>query len=578
MSRRVWPTLMALLAACSGEISGSGGQIPGGSSTAGPGSAAGTSPVITNPGSWNAGVAPVQTGGTRDDGAQPEVPAPGTRFARLTHTQWENSVRDLLRLSAAGDLTTRLRADARSAGFLFDNYGATLTVDDALVSAYQQVAEQLAEEVSSDDAALRRLTDESDAAGFVQDFASRAHRHPLTSEQRSAYESLFSAGPEMFGEMDPFAAGVRMVVEAALQSPYFLYRVELSEQEAAGVIPLDSYEVAARLSYALWNSMPDDALFEAAENGQLSDAAGRRKEVERMLADARAQDVVLLLHDQLLDTAKFSSIKPADAFFDVSPELPQYAYQEHERFVRTLMVEEQGGVRTLLTSRETFVNEELAQIYGLSGSFGDDFQRAELDKTQRAGVFTHVGFLAANSTSADPDPIHRGKFIAERVACVKISAPPVNVPAPPQPGDKTNREVIEEFTEAPGSECSGCHKALINPFGFPLENLDAVGAFRTEDRGKMVRTDAEPMVDFRPTAVVDGVDMMEKLADSESVHVCYAKHLLEYALGRPAVRSDDPLVDRLGAASFDQDLSVKELLLELVSSDAFLVRSVEEGS
>lgn len=574
MSRRLWLSMATVLTACAGDISNGSSEGSSANGSTPPGSFGGGPGNSRDP--WNAGAPPVTTGG--GESGEPELPAPITRFARLTHTQWKNSVLDLLRLELkdAGDITSRLRADSRSGGFLFDNYGGTLTVDDAMVNAYQQVAEELAEQVAADPSALARLTRASAGPAFIEEFTLRAHRHPLTDAQREDYERLFAAGSELYGDMEPFAAGVRVVIEAALQSPFFLYRTELSGQENNGVIPLDAYEVASRMSYALWNSMPDDALFEAASNGQLTESAGRSEQVERMLADARATDTLLFLHDQLLDAAKFDNIRPSSQFFRVSEALPSYAYEEHERFIREILLAEQGGVRVLLTSRETFANQELADIYGVAGGMGASYQRVRLDPVQRSGVFTHVGFLAANSTSADPDPIHRGKFLAERVACVSIAAPPVNIPAPPQVSDKTNRELIEEFTEAPGSECAACHKTLINPFGFPLENLDAIGGFRMEDRGKPVRTDASPMLDRQPRSVTDGVDMMEQMAESEGVHTCYAKHLLEFVFGRPSSREDKPLVDRLGRGSLDRDLSVQALLTELVSSDAFLTRSVEE--
>src|SRR5690606_5368514 len=133
--------------------------------------------------------------------------------------------------------------------------------------------------------------------------------------------------------------------------------------------------------------------------------------------------------------------------------------------------------------------------------FGSDFQQVELNGDQRAGILTQVGFLASHATSVMPDPIHRGVFVAKRLSCLTISAPPDAVPPLPEPGDKTNREAVEEHTEAEGTSCRNCHGVVINPFGFPFESYDAIGAFRTEDNGKPVNTAAAPLIDGEPTPV-----------------------------------------------------------------------------
>ena len=191
-------------------------------------------------------------------------------------------------------------------------------------------------------------------------------------------------------------------------------------------------------------------------------------------------------------------------------------------------------------------------------------------------MFTQVAFLAANATSVDPDPIHRGVFIAKRVACIGISAPPAMVPPLPDPAGRTNRQLVQDHTEQDGTVCASCHRPIINPFGFPFEGYDATGALRTEDRGQAVDTASSPLIEGQPLPVADALELADALASSDSVHECYAKHWTSYAFGRPSVTQDAPLVDRLGQESVLGGYSIRDLITGLVTSPAFLTRSTEE--
>ncbi|MFW5921498.1 MAG: DUF1588 domain-containing protein, partial [Polyangiales bacterium] len=266
----------------------------------------------------------------------------------------------------------------------------------------------------------------------------------------------------------------------------------------------------------------------------------------------------------------------SDTFFpEVADDLGELAVQENEMFIRDELIEREGGWYDLLTSNRTFVNDDLAAIYGVEGSYGDELQPVELDPAERAGLFTQVGFLATNATSRDPDPIHRGVFVAKRINCIRISAPPDDIPSLPAPMEQTNRQTIEDLTEEPGTVCASCHSPTINPFGFPFESYDAVGQWRTEDRGYDIDTTSEPMVDDTPTPVNGALDLVDAMANSEAVHECYAQHWVEYAFGRPLDEEDRVLVSRLGQRSLDR-ASVEDILVELVSTEAFLARSTEE--
>lgn len=518
-----------------------------------------------------------------DLGPAEEMPAPTTRFFRLTHQQWENTVQDLLGLPQPTGLSSEFRADPFVGGFLFDNNALSLEVDQALWQGYQRAAVEVAQMVVSDPALVASLApDTGDEATrrteFIRSFGRRAFRRPLTDAQVSDFEAIFDGGRTLYEDTAGFEAGMRLTLEAMLQSPMFLYRVEPSEEVDGEIIRLDSFEVASRLSYFLWNSMPDDELLDVAEAGQLGDPAVVEEQARRMLDSHRAVAVVEHFHHQLLEVEKFTLAAPSPAFYPDAPEdLGELAVQEHDLFLQHSVFDQDGSWTDLLTSTQTFVNDDLAAIYGLAGTFNDEFTLVDLPTDQRRGIFTQIGFLVANATSVNPDPIHRGAYLARTIACHTIAAPPDNVPPVPSPeADATNRETVVAHTEAPGTECLGCHKPLINPFGFPFEGYDSTGAFRTIDNGQPVDSATSVIMASGTTVEVnDAVDLAEAMAADASVHSCYLEHWTEFAMGRPYHEADAALIERLSTDSLD-DAAIKDLLIEFTKSRPFLTRSTEE--
>ncbi len=506
-----------------------------------------------------------------------ELPAPSHRVARLTHEQWANTVTDLFYLDTPTALAQEFRPDAGVSGYLFDNATQNLSVDAALWSGYEAAAAEVAEMVAGDPAIVAAIAGGTDPETFVRTFGRRAFRRPLADDEVARYVALFDTAGELFGVAPGFEVGVRLVVQTMLQSPHFLYRIERSTTVVGDVIALDSHEVASRLSYFLWRSMPDDALFAAADDDALSDDAEVESHARRMLADPRARPVVAYFHDALLDADKIANADPNATVYDIPEDLGQLALEEQRRFLDDVVFARHGSWRDVLTATHTFVDADLAAIYGLPGTFGADFVPVELDDTQRRGVLTHVGFLTANATSVQPDPIHRGVFIARRLACTTLPPPPDDVPPlPPIDPEQTNRQMIETLTEQPGSNCAGCHASFINPFGFPFESFDAVGGFRTEDNGQPVNTSASVQIADERVDVDDALELITALAESNAVHRCYAGHWVQYAFGRLLADEDGTLLDRLATESADEDISVEDLLVGVVTSQPFLSRATEE--
>ncbi len=515
-----------------------------------------------------------------------ELAASTSRFPRLSHAQWEAAVSDLLRLEAPPALTTTFPTDAPRG--LFDNDGAELSVSGDLRTEYQRAGERLAELVATDPAALARILPaglpasplELRGRGFIEGFGQRAYRRPLSSAEVERYATLFARGPELYPDDEPFVGGARLVLEAMLQSPYFLYRAELgTASDAVTPLPLDAWELASRLSYALWGTMPDDALFDAASSGMLDDAAGRDAEVARLLADPRAEEMLVAYHEQLLSVSRYGDVtRSAMLFPEFDASVPPAMADEVRLFVRDVY-ESDGSLRDLFTADFTYANEPLARIYELPGVTGSEMRRVSLAGTERGGLLTMAGFLATNASSTDSDPIHRGVFVNHRILCAPLPAPPMMVPPLP-PEDmsmpRTLRQRIDLHT-GPGTCGASCHGTMINPIGFAFEHFDAVGAYRERDRNDLV-IDSSAEYDFsgRRVAYADAAELSATIAEQHATHACYAEHLLQFVHGRAPVETDEGLLRHLTRDSLRESASLRDLLRVLVTSDAFRFRSPVE--
>ncbi|WP_437617852.1 DUF1592 domain-containing protein [Sorangium sp. So ce1151] len=515
-------------------------------------------------------------------GAAASQVAERSMFPRLSHAQWENTVRDLLRLDDRPGLSASFTTDPL--GGVFDNNEAALLVTPGLWGDYQRAAEELAAMVTDDEEKLGRLVPadlpaepEARAEAFVERFGERAFRRPLTAEERDTYLALFRHGKELFDGEDPFVAGVRAALEAFLQSPHFVYRVELGAGPAkGGLIPLSGYEVATKLAYLFWNTTPSDELLAAAKAGELSTSEAVRAHAERMLEDPRAREVVGAFHRQLYDHEQYHDLNKDQALYpEFVPEMGDDMQREAELFVEHVVFDKEGGLTDLLTSRTAFVNDHLAAVYGVDGEFSEAFKQVELDGAERSGLLTRLGFLAAKATARQPDSIHRGVFVNLRILCAALPPPPDNATGLP-PGEKaTNRERVEAHT-GKGTCGEACHGTMINPAGFAFEHYDAIGKHRTTDNGVPVNAADTYYLGGEPRSYADAIEFSRVLAESNEAHACYARRWVEFAQGREVGAKDRELINELGEASHG-GASTKELILQIVSSASFLARVPAEA-
>ncbi len=409
---------------------------------------------------------------------------------------------------------------------------------------------------------------------WLEDFGGRAFRRPLTSEELATYADLFDQGRALVASGDDFADGVRISLEAMLQAPFFLYRVEESTTPQGPRIPLSSYELASKLSYALWNTMPDEELMGLAADDELVDPEVLAAQAVRLLDHPRAVGAVDDFHEQLLHTDTYENIyKDPQRFPLYDAAMNEWMATEAQLYTREIVLR-RHGIHTLYTAPWTMINDGLAPLYGVDGP-GAEFARVDLHPSERAGLLTLTGFLAKNADAFEPGSIHRGVFIDLELLCIDMPAPPDNVPPlPPVDGDTTNRERVEAHT-GDGTCGQGCHSNLINPVGFAFEGYDALGVRRSTDNGHPVDESGSFFFQEGETAWTDAIDFASVMADSDQAHRCYVQRWLEYLQGRAFDEADVGLVAFLGERSRVEDRPIRDLIVDVVTSDGFRHRKDE---
>lgn len=462
----------------------------------------------------------------------------------------------LLELEEPPDLSEGFVADVASS--TFDNDAAGLSVSPTLWQQYQSAAEELAA-LAVETPALYADADDADA--WVAAFGLRAFRRNLTEDELAAYTNLFAQGKQAYNSGDPFADGVRATVGGMMQSPHFLYRIE-----GASGAELNSHEMASKLSYALWNTMPDDTLLEAAAAGLTQ--ADVEEQVDRMLAADAARDMIQDLHRQLLHIDNYANLpRDFESYEDYSLTLPAVMQAEAYTFVDDVVFND-GTVRDLLTSRRTFVDEQLAAIYKIDDIEGlgtGEMEPVDLDPDERAGLLTLSGFLAYHATETEPNLIGRGAFVNNALLCAEIPAPPPNVPELPEADNEgTLRERIESHT----SVCGGSCHSMINPVGFAFGGYNEIGKYLREKKQAEVDKTGAYLFDDGEVYFDGAVELAEMMADREEVHRCYVSHLMAYLEGRTLTDADADQLQDLTTESMN-DLPILDLIADIATDPAF---------
>ncbi|HEY3494599.1 MAG TPA: DUF1592 domain-containing protein [Polyangiaceae bacterium] len=576
--------LLSAVAACSGGFDGDplpsdgAANQPGAGTTHSPadGGTGATTGGGSSKGSGGKAGSNQGSGGSSGSGSPKAVAGvvPVTRVARLSHPQYRNTVAELFGIE--DDPTSSFTPDA-IVGSAFDTT-LGLTVDNRLGPEYRSTAEALAERAVGDDAIFARIVgcDAGDAAcpdEYLASFGQKAFRRPLNATEKERFRALFDQGADLVASGDAFRDGVQVTVEAFLQAPQFLYRTELGNQVGSDeLIALDSWEMASRLSYFAWNSMPDTALFASAEAGELAGTDGVTEAVERLAADPRATRVGVSFHSQAWDFQRFAKITPdSDTYPDAPSDMIARVRSASERFVEEV-IDSGGGLEELLTAPYAFADSELAPLYGADVAGG--LERIDFDGDERKGFLMQVGYLASHAYSIKTDPIHRGLFVVRNLLCRVVPDPPAGASETPLPETdepiETTREEIELLTgQAPS--CRGCH-ADINPPGFAFEGFDAVGSTRTRENDTAIDTSGTFELDGTLLDFEGASELVDALAQSSEARSCYASGWLSFAYGRDLVSEDDPAKTEVGVAG----RGVREIMAAVALTKAFRKRAPNE--
>ena len=436
---------------------------------------------------------------------------------RLSHTEYRNTVRDLF-----PDVTlpsVELVSDPTPLGF--DNDQQALQPSPLLVNQYNVAAGRIAARVVQEQAdVLPCPPSEGSACGaqYISAIAPRAYRRPLAAAEQAVLQQVFDS----YLASNGFDVALRLTTEVILQSPAFLYKVE-----TVGPDRLPSqYDVASRLSYLLWSTMPDDALFAAAAAGQLATPEQVAAQIDRLLDDPRALEGFMVFASQWLDLARIDRVSKlaADNFSNAVRD----ALREEARLFLEEIIFARGGTLTdLLTSSKTFINEDTAAFYGLPAPAAGTWAEVDLP-AERRGFLMQAQFLASHGHPNNPSPVLRGLFVLSDLLCVELGSPPAGVDmsipeGDPEMGPTTNRQNYDSATGA--DLCQTCH-SIINPIGFTFEKFDTMGRVRADDNGLPIDT----------TGNVDGVSiadahaLVQWLADSPQVNDCVTRKYLVYAL------------------------------------------------
>lgn len=576
----------------SGTGQGPSGTAAGSTTGAGSSTSVGTGGAGSNPlgtGGLGAGSSP-STGTTFGDSNLKQfscaaaTPDPGPSPLRLlSRSQYQNTLSGLFKTVPNLDSMFGAASTYPTAFGL-----AQAGIDQVTLGGYQAASESIAASVVADATQLAALVPcaaNANAAaqrvcaqGFVQSFGALAYRSPITDAADIArHMDLYDVGAKT-----SFQHGIQLVLGGMLQSPRFLYQVELGTTEAVGAsaVKLSPYEIAARLSYIVWDGPPDATLVSVAQAGQLATKDQISAQLTRMLADPKGSTFVRRFLEGLTQTPSVQGLVKDATLYPQwtanNSSLEVSVQGQAQAFFDDLVQNGNGNLNSLLTSTTVFVNKDLGSYYGTTG--GATFTKFTAPAGQASGLLTLPAVLALQAKADESWPIYRGRFVREALLCDDLPAPPPNIPAPPvvMPGVSTRTRLTEHEVNA---ACSVCH-ALMDPIGFGFEQFDAIGQFRTTDGGQLVNATGN-IVNTDVDGAFNGIiELGQKLASSALVSQCMTRQWFRFTMNRYEQTGDaanTANIDGCSMKSLDDAFkaagsSLNALPQALVATDAFTYR------
>jgi hypothetical protein len=539
-----------------------GGSGSTGSTTGGPGTTGG------------AGVGGTTTGGGGTNGPSSLLglgagPAPIGRLHKVTNFEFANSLHDLLGNAAP---LPAVEPDLLIGGFA--TVGASsVAISPAGVGLYESAITSATTYAFADATRAAAvlpcvptaMTDTACLTRVVTTFGRRAFRRPLTAAETMRFVTLATTIGNQAGSTVLIA--LRHTAAAILQSPTFIYRVELGAPSAADGqrLKYNSFEVASRLAATLWASVPDEPLLDAAAQDALATPDGIGAQAQRMLGDARVHRAMAAFVDQLYDAKRLNESEKDPQMFPTWTETLRAAMQQElELRFDDMVFTQKGDFLDLFDSGATFVNNELARYYGVPEAATDVFHKVELPAaSQRVGLLGAGAILAGHGYPQRTSPTARGKFINEMVLCRTVPPPPPGVPPFPEAAG-TNTTARQRLTvHRSDAKCASCH-AVMDPIGFGLENFDTAAKFRTLDNGQPVDASG----DLDGEKFTDLATLGAALRKEAVTLPCLVSKMYANALGRTPIELDSAAIDRL-TSPFASSHHIDELLVNLVTSDSF---------
>jgi len=411
------------------------------------------------------------------------------------------------------------------------------------------------------------------AREILGNFARRAWRRPVEADELDGLMTLFDRADK---DGESFEAALKLPMKAALVSPYFLFRGEVQPDpnDPKSIHPVSEIDLASRLSYFLWSSVPDDELLALAEHGQLRQNLAAQ--VRRMLASPKAQALAVNFSGQWLQTRNLDFVAPDQTEFpDYDASLREAMRTETQMFFTSVM-RENRSVIDFLTGDYTFVNQRLAEFYGIQGIRGDQFQRVSLEGTHRRGILTQASVLTITSNPTRTSPVKRGKWVLENLLNTPPPPPPPDVPLlanDGHPDSGTLRQQMEQHRANPA--CASCH-AQMDPLGFGLENFDGVGKWRDKDGDDRVDPSGQLATGEKFAGAVELENILASSRRDQFLD-CITEKMLTYALGRGVEPYDRPAVQKIIADMENNNLKFSSLIMDVVNSVPFQMERGESA-
>lgn len=487
---------------------------------------------------------------------------------RLTINEYDNSIAYIF-----GDAS-------RPAERLIDSERGVVSADARIVSEviagqYMSAAEDVSLRATEELDALLGCDGANDEAcvhGFVERQGRLAYRRPLDVSETDALVAVFNI---ITGEFDT-RSGVRAVIEAMLQSPYFLYRVEIPALDAGPIVRLTGYEVATRLSFLLLQTSPTDELLARAEAGELDTDAGVEAIARELLDDAQASVAIESFFHHYLELDMLEGLtKDVETFPDYNEEIGRLFEAETTAFVTEVLESEDGDWRELLTADWTMMNGALSEYYGIGDVSGDEFVRVPLDARYHSGFITHGSVTATRGRSNSTAPVQRGMFVRAKLLCGRILDVPegLELEAPDPDPTLTYRQQLEEHRA--NAECAVCHE-LMDPLGFSMEHFGGDGRFRIDDNGLDIDATGE-ILGSDSNGYFDGVpELAERVITSQEAQACFGEAFFEFGAGRALSDEDGCSLQGMLGSFRGGEFDIRELIVGLTQTEAFLHRVVDQ--